>query len=183
MKRRHTTLIFPILESAISHLSAMPWKLFSVTNGKGETPITVKNNNCSAPYICRTLYWSARVTKKENKTVIRLYKVEGNGNWEKNRVGSITGFSSWWDYQRVFFSNASDIKSHLIQKFGQKESANYHIVEVEVSALEVERASRTNKSFKIIARSASFHVMVSKSGQLLIVASPRICICDQCYNE
>ena len=123
------------------------------------------------------------VTKKENKTVIRLYKVEGNGNWEKNRVGSITGFSSWWDYQRVFFSNASDIKSHLIQKFGKKESANYHIVEVEVSALEVERASRTNKSFKIIARSASFHVMVSKSGQLLIVASPRICICDQCYNE
>ena len=123
------------------------------------------------------------IINKENKTVIRLYKFEGNGNWEKNRAGSIKGFSSLPEgiifkcFLFLFF------KSHLIQKFGKKESANYHIVEVEVSALEVERASRTNKSFKIIARSASFHVMVSKSGQLLIVASPRICICDQCYNE
>ena len=57
------------------------------------------------------------------------------------------------------FLNASDITSHLIKKFGKKESPNYQTVEVAVSALEAERASRHKKIFKTIAGSASFHVM------------------------
>ena len=83
----------------------------------------------------------------------------------------------------TIFDNAAQIVTYLIKQFGTHESPEYHIKEITVDELKKERAVRRKKVFKTIIGSASWHVMVFKPGQSHFLASPRLCICEQCIVE
>lgn len=91
------------------------------------------------------------MANKENKTYIIAWSWK---TWERESrpYGGIAKVSACNEITRgVFFSNSSNITSHLIKRFRKKESLNCHIVEVVNSALEGERGSRCKKIFKTIA--------------------------------
>ena len=59
----------------------------------------------------------------------------------------------------------------------------YIISRKQVEELENERSLKHKKVFKTNERSTPWHIIVFKPGQDYFLASPGLCVCDQCIRE
>ena len=71
----------------------------------------------------------------------------------------------------------------LQMKFNDCENSSYVISEINYRDLEVERAKAGCLNFATIDGSSDFQVIVFKPGGTEIMASPRLCVCDDCKEE
>ncbi len=59
----------------------------------------------------------------------------------------------------------------------------YHIKEVKVQEIEELRCKRRKKVSMTVDGSSMFHVLVFKPKESFFLASPRLCICDECKQD
>ena len=160
-------------------------KMLSTTNTSSSDAILIESDNCSGQFKSAEHFHDLQnISNRQEKTVVWFYGVEGHGKGEVDHVGGIAKVSARNEMARgKIFNNASDIVQHLINQFGTRDNPEYHITEGTVGELEEERESRRRKVYKTIKGSALWHVMIFKPGQAYFVASPRLCICDECASN
>eukprot|EP00794_Sanderia_malayensis_P019611 gene19611-21542_t len=160
-------------------------EMLSTTDLDEATCILVESDNCSGQYKSAEHFHDLqKISNDTNLKLIRLYGIEGHGKGEVDHVGGIAKVYARDQITRgVIFTNAAGIATSLIKKFGANMKPAYHIKEVEVEELEELRCKRRKKVFKTVDGSSTFHVLVFKPKESFFLASPRLCICDECKHD
>ena len=160
-------------------------QMMATKDANGANVMLIESDNCSGQYKSAEHFYDLQnLCNRENKILIRFYGVEGHGKGEVDHVGGVAKVSAQdqmtWG---TIFDNAAQIVTYLIKQFSTHESPEYHIKKITVDEFKKEREARRKKVFKTIDGSASWYVMVFKPGQSHFLASPRLCICEQCIVE
>ena len=78
--------------------------------------------------------------------------------------------------------DSAQIVDFLSEKFSISEEPTYHIKEIKIADLKLERAVKQKKVYKTVDGSSKFQALVINPNSNVIKASPRLCSCPQCLE-
>lgn len=147
--------------------------------------IVLESDNCSSQYKSSQHFSHLQALSNNlNRVVYRIWGIANHGKGEVDHVGGIAKVAVRESINSgAIYDNSEEIVQFLNEKFKHKESPSYHIKEILVDDLMKERNNDRRRIFKRIDGSNGFQVAIFKPSSNTFIASPRLCICDECKVE